>query len=71
MYYLGSEHNPPHVHAKYGESAAVFDIHTGKIMDGSLPKRASDMVREWISPNRGELLEMWATQESRKLEPLD
>ncbi|WP_417058521.1 DUF4160 domain-containing protein, partial [Ellagibacter isourolithinifaciens] len=26
MYFLQSEHNPPHVHAIYGEDTAAFDI---------------------------------------------
>lgn len=30
MYFLQSEHNPPHVHAIYGEDAGAFDIRTGR-----------------------------------------
>ena len=71
MYFLGSEHNLPHVHAIYGEDTAAFDIRTGTIIDGDLPKRAADMVREWISINETDLLTMWETQEFKKLEPLD
>lgn len=29
------------------------------------------MVREWISINRADLIEMWETQEFKKLDPLD
>ena len=29
MYFLGSEHNPPHIHAIYGDDTAAFDIRTG------------------------------------------
>ena len=71
MYFLGSEHNPPHIHAIYGEDTAAFDIRTGAILDGDLPKRAADMVREWIAINEDDLLAMWETQEFKKLEPLD
>lgn len=71
MYFLGSGHNPPHVHAIYGEDTAAFDIHTGDIIDGGMPKRAANMVREWITKNEGALLEMWETQEFKKLDPLD
>ena len=46
MYFLGSEHNPPHIHAIYGEDAAALDIRTGEIIDGHLPKRAASLVRE-------------------------
>ena len=71
MYFLQSEHNPPHVHAIYGEDTAAFDINTGALLDGELPARASSMVREWIEINRDALLDMWETQEFKKLNPLN
>lgn len=71
MYFLGSEHNPPHIHAIYGEDTAAFDIRTGEMIDGGFPKRATALVREWISLNRDELLRMWETQEFAKLAPLE
>lgn len=71
MYFLGSKHNPPHIHAIYGEDTAAFDIRTGEAIDGHLPSRAADMVREWISIHSIELLKMWETQEFKKLDPLD
>lgn len=71
MYFLQSEHNPPHVHAIYGEDTAAFDINTGELLDGNLPARASGMVREWIGINREALLSMWETQEFKKLDPLN
>lgn len=71
MYFLGSEHNPPHVHAIYGEDTAAFEIEGGRLIDGYLPKRAESMVREWIYVNKDALVEMWETQEFRALEPLE
>ena len=70
MYFLQSEHNPPHIHAIYGEDTAAFDIRTCEAIDGELPLRASDLVKEWIAIHKDELLEMWETQEFRKLDPL-
>ena len=70
MYFLQSEHNPPHIHAIYGDDTAAFDIRTGEVIDGDLPSRATDLVKEWVSINRDELIEMWDTQEFKKLEPL-
>jgi hypothetical protein len=29
MYFQQSEHNPPHIHALYGEDMAAIDIQTG------------------------------------------
>ena len=37
MYFLGAEHNPPHIHAIYGDDTAAFDIRTGEMLDGNLP----------------------------------
>lgn len=71
MYFLQAEHNPPHVHAIYGEEVAAFDIATGEIIEGCLPTRATGMVREWIAKNKKDLFEMWETQEFKKLNPLD
>ena len=70
MYFLQAEHNPPHIHANYGEDTAAFDIRTGQVIDGGFPSRAADLVREWMAINQEALLEMWETQEVKKLEPL-
>lgn len=70
MYFLHSEHNPPHVHAIYGEDAAAFSIKTGEIIDGGFPSRAAELVGEWIELNKADLLRIWETQEFKKLDPL-
>ncbi|WP_314790616.1 DUF4160 domain-containing protein [Mogibacterium diversum] len=70
MYFLGSEHNPLHIHAIYGEDTAAFDINSGEEIDGSLSTRAAGMVREWIEIRQTELLDMWSTQEFKKIDPL-
>ena len=33
MYFKQSEHNPPHIHAIYGDDAAVIDLN-GEVLDG-------------------------------------
>lgn len=71
MYFQQSEHNPPHIHAIYGEDMAAFDIKTGKILEGELPKKATSMVREWIDLNKKELLNIWETQDFKVLPPLE
>jgi hypothetical protein len=71
IYFLGSEHNPPHVHATYSENEASFDISTGRIIDGTMSSRVAEMVKEWIALNRVELLDMWETQEFKKLGPFE
>lgn len=71
MYYQQAEHDPPHVHALYGEDAAAVEIRTGEVMNGHLPPKALSLVREWIHNNQDELLRMWETQEFRPLSPLE
>lgn len=70
MYFQQSEHNPPHIHALYGDDMAAIEIKTGEIIEGELPPKALNMVREWIALHEKDLLQIWETQEFSKLEPL-
>ena len=70
MYFQQAEHNPPHIHALYGDDMAEVDIRNGEIIEGSLPPKALEMVREWIELNKKDLLLMWETQEFRSVPPL-
>ncbi len=71
MYFQQADHNPPHIHAIYGDDVAEFDIRTGDILEGELPPKAINMVREWLGLHRDELLEIWDTQDFKKIEPLE
>lgn len=71
MYFQQKEHNPPHIHAIYGDSMAAVTISDGKVLEGELPGKALEMVREWISLHRDELLAIWETQDFRQLSPLE
>lgn len=71
MYFQQHEHNPPHIHAIYGEHVAAVDIQTGTVIEGELPKKALEMVREWSGIHRDELLHIWKTQEFMQLSPLE
>ena len=71
MYFQQAEHNPPHIHALYGEDMAEVDFQTGKVLEGYLPPKALAMVREWASIHKDELLHMWETQEFKSLPPLE
>lgn len=70
MYFKQSEHNPPHIHAIYGEYVGAIDIQTGEMLEGDLPKRALQMVQEWTSKHKKELMRIWETQEFINLPPL-
>ncbi|MBP3870671.1 MAG: DUF4160 domain-containing protein [Faecalicoccus sp.] len=71
MYFQQSEHNPPHIHALYGEDMAAVNIHTGEVLEGYLPPKALSMVQEWINIHKNDLLRIWETQEFKSLSPLE
>lgn len=71
MYFQQAEHNPPHIHALYGEDMAAIDIQTGEVLEGHLPPKALAMVREWSAIHKDALLHMWETQEFKSLSPLE
>lgn len=70
MYFLQSEHNPPHIHAIYNNYAAAISL-DGEILDGTLPSKAIVLVCEWIKLHKNTLLEIWETQSFKKIPPLD
>lgn len=71
MYFQQSEHNPPHIHAMYGEYIGVIDIRTFEMLEGDLPSRALALAVEWTKQNSEELLDIWDTQKFRQLPPLE
>ena len=71
MYFQQAEHNPPHIHALYGEDMAAIDIQTGEVLEGHLPSKALAMVREWAAIHKNDLLHIWETQEFKSLSPLE
>lgn len=70
MFFIQADHNPPHVHAIYGEYLGAIDIRTGNLIDGDLPKKAQALVKEWVNIHRDELLHIWYTQNFNKIPPL-
>lgn len=69
MYF--KEHGIAHFHAIYGEYNGVFEIESLEMMEGDLPVRAQQLIREWAEKYRRELLRMWDTQEYRQLPGLE
>lgn len=71
MYFSQNEHNPPHFHAFYGDDVAAIAIQNGEVLDGHLPNKALEMVLEWNTMHKDDLLEIWDTQEFKCLIPLE
>ena len=70
MFFKLKEHEPSHIHALYGDYIGIFDLKTHEMTKGDLPKKAQELVKEWLGKNKDELLEMWDNQEIHKLPPL-
>ena len=70
MYFKPKEHEPSHIHALYGEYMGEFNIKTLEMIQGDLPKKAQELVQEWLSVHQDELQEMWSSQIIKKLPPL-
>jgi len=71
MYFLQSEHNPPHIHAIYNEDVAAIDFMTSEVLEGHLPPKAMSLVKEWLAIHKNTLMEIWKTQEFKKIPPLE
>ena len=71
MYLIDNEHPPRHIHIKYGDTEAVMELENLNIIDGFLPRKCRQLVREWAEFHREELVEMWETQNFHKIEPLE
>ena len=71
MFFLASEHNPPHIHVVYGEYVGLIDIRNSEMLQGDLPSKALKIVQECTTINRDALLKMWETQDIQPLPPIE
>ncbi len=74
LFYDNKEHKHPHVHARYGEYMASFEISTADIIAGSIPPKQARLVQAWIEIHRDELNADWQLavegKEVFKIDPL-
>ena len=60
MYYLAiKQHKLPHIHVKYGELEAVYEIPNGNVLEGSLPSNKERLVQAWIEIHKEDLMANW------------
>lgn len=71
MYFRQKEHNPPHIHAFYGEYVGIFLIIDGEMIEGDLSDKIQKLVKEFIQCYQQRLLEMWRTQKFEVLPPVE
>jgi hypothetical protein len=53
------DHAPPHLHALYQGQEALFDLVSGEMIAGGLPKPARRLVTDWILQSQAALMENW------------
>ena len=74
LFYDNKEHKSPHIHARYGEFLASFDISTGEILGGTMPPKQTRLILAWIEIHRDELNADWLLavegKEIFKIDPL-
>ncbi|WP_418568133.1 DUF4160 domain-containing protein [Phascolarctobacterium succinatutens] len=70
MYFQRKEYNPPHFHVIYGEYTGEIEIKSLKMLEGDLPPKALELVKEWAGLHQTALMHIWKTQEFIKLPPL-
>ena len=71
MFFKPKEHEPSHIHALYGEYMGEFNIKSMERIQGDLPRKAQELVREWLAMHQAELQNMWEAQKIWKLPPLE
>ena len=69
-----NDHAPPHFHAEYSEHKATFNIEKLELMEGFLPRRATELVLDWAELHQTELMNDWnlcqSHEQPHKIEPL-
>ncbi len=70
MYLIDKEHPPRHIHIKYSEYEAVMELENFNIIDGEVPKKCYQLVKEWAELHQAELINMWNSQMFHAIEPL-
>lgn len=70
MYLRQKEHNPPHIHAIYGDYIGMFALSDGEMFEGDIPIKEQKIIQAFIEKYGNELLEMWETQKFKTLQPI-
>lgn len=73
-FYDNKQHNLPHIHVRYQNTKAIFNIETCEIMEGNLPNKQQKLVSAWMEIHKEELIADWELamdgQQPYKIEPL-
>lgn len=71
MYLRQKEHNPPHLHAIYGDYVGLFSLEEGEMYEGDIPVKEQKMIKNFILHYKEQLYDMWKTQNFYLLPPIE
>ena len=71
MYLRQKEHNPPHIHAMYGDYVGLFSIIDGDMIEGDIPLKDQQVIKKFVRYYKERLLQMWKNQDYEMLPPID
>lgn len=75
IYMYWTEHGPPHLHARYADGEAAYNLATLELHEGNPPSKVTQLVRRWMQQHPDELLENWQRCRRKEaplqIEPLD
>ena len=71
MYLRQKEHNPPHLHAIYGDYVGLFSLEEGEMYEGDIPVKEQKMIKNFILHYREQLYDMLKTQNFYLLPPIE
>jgi len=58
-FYDNKQHNLPHIHVRYQDTKAIFNIETSEMIEGDLPKKQQKLVSAWMEIHHDELIADW------------
>ena len=70
MYLRQKEHNPPHLHAIYGDYVGLFSLEEGEMYEGDIPVKEQKLIKNFILHYKEQLYDMWKTQNFYLLPPI-
>ncbi|MDD5373050.1 MAG: DUF4160 domain-containing protein [Sulfurimonas sp.] len=74
FYYDNKQHNLPHIHVRYQDSKAIFDIENAEMIEGNLPNKQKRLVQAWMEIHKDELIADWelaiSGEQPYKIDPL-
>lgn len=71
IYLRQKEHNPPHLHAIYGDYVGLFSLEEGEMYEGDIPVKEQKLIKNFILHYKEQLYDMWKTQNFYLLPPIE